>query len=81
LFAVVPAGPPAAKSSPLRAGAGAYDSGGAIPHFVRLDFAHATRLVLLSMAGIMAAAAIVALLGLRAGLQAEDSESAAALAD
>jgi EmrB/QacA subfamily drug resistance transporter len=56
-------------------------SGGVIPHFVRLDFAHATRLVLLSMAGIMAAAAIVALLGLRAGLQIEEPALAVDSAD
>ena len=45
---------------------------GAIPHFVRLDFAEATHTVLLAMAGIMAAAAIVAFLGLRRGLQTEE---------
>jgi EmrB/QacA subfamily drug resistance transporter len=45
--------------------------GGAIPHFVRLDFAYATRTVLLVMAGVMAAAAVVALFGLRAGVQEE----------
>ena len=44
-----------------------------IPHFVRLDFAYATRSVLLVMAGVMAASAVVALVGLRAGLQ-EDPE-------
>ncbi len=43
----------------------------AIPHFIRLDFAYATRSVLYVMAGIMAAAAIVAFLGLRRGVQAE----------
>jgi hypothetical protein len=42
---------------------------------VRLDFAFATRTVLLAMAGIMAAAAIVAVLGLRRGVQ-EDSAPA-----
>jgi EmrB/QacA subfamily drug resistance transporter len=48
-----------------------------IPHFVRLDFAYATRSVLYVMAAVMAAAAIVALLGLQAGLQDEsDSEGA-----
>ncbi len=46
-----------------------------IPHFVRLDFAYATRSVLYVMAGIMAAAAIVALLGLRAGVQEAPSEA------
>jgi hypothetical protein len=44
---------------------------GAIPHFARVDFAHATQSVLYVMAGIMAAAAVVALLGLRAGAQEE----------
>ena len=48
----------------------------AIPHFIRLDFAQATRVVLLGMAGIMAAAAVVALLGLRAGVQAEEPDVA-----
>jgi EmrB/QacA subfamily drug resistance transporter len=58
-------------------------SGGvaAIPHFVRLDFAYATRSVLYVMAAIMAAAAVVAFVGLREGLQEEtnvapDTESA-----
>jgi EmrB/QacA subfamily drug resistance transporter len=41
----------------------------AIPHFVRLDFAYATQTVLYVMAAIMAAAAVVALLGLRPGVQ------------
>jgi EmrB/QacA subfamily drug resistance transporter len=40
-----------------------------IPHFIQLDFAYATRTVLFVMAGIMAAAAIVALTGLRPGVQ------------
>jgi EmrB/QacA subfamily drug resistance transporter len=44
---------------------------GAIPHFARVDFAHATQAVLYVMAGIMATAALVALLGLRAGAQEE----------
>jgi len=43
----------------------------AIPHYVRLDFAYATRSVLYVMAGVMAAAAVVAFLGLRAGVQGE----------
>jgi hypothetical protein len=47
-----------------------------IPHFYRLDFAYATRTVLFVMAGIMAAAAIVAILGLRRGVQ-EDPGGAA----
>jgi hypothetical protein len=36
---------------------------------VRLDFAYATRTVLYAMAGVMAVAAVVALLGLRRGVQ------------
>jgi EmrB/QacA subfamily drug resistance transporter len=42
-----------------------------IPHFVRLDFAHATQSVLYVMAAIMAVAAIAGLIGLRAGVQEE----------
>jgi MFS family permease len=44
-------------------------SGGAIPQFVRMDFASATHVVLYVMSGVMAAAALVALLGLRRGVQ------------
>jgi EmrB/QacA subfamily drug resistance transporter len=43
---------------------------GTIPHFVRLDFAYATRTVFFVMAGIMAVAAIVAKFGLQRGVQA-----------
>jgi MFS family permease len=46
-------------------------SRGAIPHFVRLDFAEATRSVFHVMAVIMAAAAVVAIVGLRRGVQEE----------
>jgi MFS family permease len=60
-----------AEAAHIAEAQGAGGSGG-IPHFVRLDFAFATRTVLLAMAGIMAAAAIVAVLGLRRGVQ-EDS--------
>ena len=44
---------------------------GPIPHFVKLDFAYATQTVLYVMAGIMAAAAVVAFLALKAGRQEE----------
>jgi hypothetical protein len=44
---------------------------GSIPHFVRVDFARATQTVLYVMAAVMAVAAIVALLGLRYGVQEE----------
>ena len=45
---------------------------GSIPHFIRLDFAYATRSVFQAMAGIMAAAAIVAIVGLRRGVQKDE---------
>ena len=44
---------------------------GAIPHFIRLDFAHATQTILYAMAGIMLVAAVVARVGLEPGLQVE----------
>ena len=47
-----------------------------IPHYFRLDFAYATRSVLRVMAAIMAAAAVVAVFGLRAGAQEEVAEPA-----
>ncbi len=53
-------------------------AGGVIPNFVRLDFAYATRAVLLVMAGVMAAAALTALFGLRSGLQEEMVEAGSA---
>ena len=45
----------------------------AIPHFVRLDFAYATRSVLFAMMGIMAVAAVAAIVGLRRGVQVEEA--------
>jgi MFS family permease len=66
----------ASQYAQLRGGSGG--SGGAIPHFIRLDFAYATRSVLFVMAGIMLAAAVVALIGLRAGAQEEVVEPEAA---
>jgi MFS family permease len=47
----------------------------AIPHFIRLDFAYATRSVLQGMAMVMAVAALVALVGLRRGVQTESAET------
>jgi EmrB/QacA subfamily drug resistance transporter len=46
-----------------------------IPHFVRLDFAYASRTVFYAMSAIMAAAAIVGLVGLERGVQRESTES------
>jgi EmrB/QacA subfamily drug resistance transporter len=51
---------------------------GSIPHFVRLDFAYATRSVLYVMAAIMIVAAAVALVGLRAGVQEQEALSPSA---
>ena len=45
-----------------------------IPHFVSVDFAHATQVVLYVMAGILAAAAVLALFGLEFGRQEVVSE-------
>jgi EmrB/QacA subfamily drug resistance transporter len=56
----------AARLAQTQGGSGSTSS---IPHFVRLDFAYATRSVLYGMALAMAIAAVVAMFGLRAGLQ------------
>ncbi|MGD0379768.1 MAG: MFS transporter [Acidimicrobiales bacterium] len=61
----------ATKISQAQSGRGSITS---IPHFVRLDFAYATRDVLHVMALIMAVAALVAFVGLRRGVQ-EDSDA------
>ncbi|MFG1810486.1 MFS transporter [Streptomyces sp. NPDC049040] len=67
----VPA-PQAAEQARHMAQANSTQSGGSpIPAFVRMDFAEATRTVLYCMAGVMAVAAVVAFLGLEAGLQPE----------
>jgi EmrB/QacA subfamily drug resistance transporter len=58
----------ASRFAQSRGGSGGVES---IPHFVRLDFAYATRSVLYVMAGIMLTAAVVAFMGLRAGVQDE----------
>jgi len=65
-----PPGRAAAEASHVAQGQGGGNTE-AIPHFVRLDFAYATRTVLLVMAGVMAAATVAALLGLGAGVQEE----------
>jgi EmrB/QacA subfamily drug resistance transporter len=49
--------------------------GGAIPHFIRLDFAYATRSVFLVMAAVMGVATLIALVGLRRGVQHDADES------
>jgi EmrB/QacA subfamily drug resistance transporter len=54
-------------------GGGSSGSGGSIPHFIQLDFAYATRTVLYVMGAVMAVAAIVAIIGLREGLQEDQA--------
>jgi EmrB/QacA subfamily drug resistance transporter len=75
LTSLVARGVPSARAHSLassiaqsRGGSGSIAS---IPHFVRLDFAYATRSVFYVMAAIMALAAVVAFVGLRAGVQQE----------
>jgi MFS family permease len=46
---------------------------GTIPHFVSVDFAHATSVVLYVMCGVMAFVALIALIGLERGRQEEPS--------
>jgi EmrB/QacA subfamily drug resistance transporter len=53
-------------------------SGGTIPHFVRLDFAHAIHSVLLAMSLAMGVAAVIALIGLRRGVQSESDPTGVA---
>jgi EmrB/QacA subfamily drug resistance transporter len=52
-------------------------SASAIPHFIRVDFAHATQTVLYVMAAIMLAAGIAARIGLERGVQIEAPPEAA----
>ena len=58
-------------ASQVAQGRDSISGGGAIPLFIRLDFAEATRSVLTIMGAVMAAAAIVALVGLKRGVQTE----------
>ena len=62
----------AARIAQLQGGTG---NPAAIPAFIRADFAAATRDVLYGMCLIMAVAALIALRGLRRGLQ-DDTETA-----
>jgi EmrB/QacA subfamily drug resistance transporter len=65
----VPSARAHAEASNIAQSQGGNGSTALIPHFVRLDFAYATRSVLYVMAAIMAAAAVAAFVGLRAGVQ------------
>src|SRR6201996_406806 len=68
------------SSSGSSSGSGS-GSTSSIPHFYRLDFAYATREVLYVMAGVMAVAAVVAIVGLRRGVQEDQPGAAGAAAD
>jgi EmrB/QacA subfamily drug resistance transporter len=70
----------AAQLSQSRSSSSSGGGTSAIPHFYQLDFAYATRTVLYVMAGIMAAGAIVAFIGLRRGVQ-EDQPGTGETAD
>ncbi len=61
----------ATRLAELQGSSGSTGSTAAIPHFFRLDFAYATRAVLIGMAIAMAAAAVIGLFGLQRGLQAD----------
>ena len=63
-----------ATASQITMSQGSSGTSGPIPHFIRLDFASSIHDVLLAMAIVMAAAAAVALLGLRRGVQAEEPD-------
>jgi MFS family permease len=67
----------AAKVAQLQGGGG---NAAAIPLFIRADFASATQDVLYAMAAIMALAALVALRGLRRGVQEREEDQETALA-
>jgi MFS family permease len=65
----VPSSRASAEAAALSQSHGGSGSVASIPHFFRVDFAASTQTVLYVMAAIMAVAAIVAILGLRAGVQ------------
>ena len=77
----VPSGRAAHEAASLSQSQGGHGSVASIPAFVRLDFAYSTRTVLYVMAGIMAVAAVVALIGLRDGVQEEVETATAGQAD
>src|SRR5260370_6194848 len=77
---LVSRGVPAARANAAASSLSQSRSGSiaAIPHFFRVDFAEATQAVLYVMAGVMAVAAIVAVVGLRRGVQQEAAAPAEA---
>jgi fucose permease len=56
---------------------GSSGSTASIPHYIRLDFADATRTVFYVMAGIMVVATIIAVVGLQRGVQSDPTEVSA----
>ena len=73
----VPSGQASLEASRISQSQG-NEAAGPIPHFIRLDFASATHSVLIAMAGAMAVAAVVAVLGLRRGVQVESDPTGVA---
>jgi len=73
----VPSGRAHTEAANLAQSHGSSGSVTSIPHFFRLDFAYSTQTVLYVMAGIMAAAAVVAFVGLRRGVQQQEEPAAA----
>ncbi len=70
----------AAKAAAASSGAGGSGGGaGAVPPYFRLDFAHASQTVFYIMAGVMAVAAVVALIGLQPGVQPDLATATASL--
>ncbi len=72
-------GVPADQAAQQAASISQFQGGGSrsatsIPHFIRVDFAAASRSVFYAMAIFMAVAAIVALVGLRSGRQEEPAD-------
>jgi EmrB/QacA subfamily drug resistance transporter len=71
----VPAGKAAQEATAISQSQGGSGSAESIPHFVRLDFASATRSVLIGMAVAMGVAAVIGVIGLRRGVQQELSHA------
>jgi EmrB/QacA subfamily drug resistance transporter len=72
----VPAASAHASAAQFSASGSGSGSTGSIPQFFRVDFAQSTQTVFYVMAGIMAVAAVIGLIGLRGGVQEEAPESA-----
>jgi hypothetical protein len=76
-------GVPAQAAAKTAASAAQLQGGGnvsAIPQFIRADFASATQSVLYGMGVVMAVTAVVAILGLRRGVQRPDADAGTATA-